>query len=78
MAKTRTRREPWTEPSGEEGEQPRTGPSPTEQEGVTRYPEPHDHGGAYNRSPCAHLPHVRGGRRPVKPSESRTGACPLL
>ena len=22
--------------------------------GVKRYPEPHDHGGVYNRSPCAH------------------------
>ena len=21
---------------------------------VKRYPEPHDHGGVYNRSPCAH------------------------
>ena len=21
---------------------------------MKRYPEPHDHGGVYNRSPCAH------------------------
>ena len=21
---------------------------------LKRYPEPHDHGGVYNRSPCAH------------------------
>ena len=33
MAKTRTRRKPWAGASGEEGEQPRTGPSGAEQEG---------------------------------------------
>ena len=44
---------------------------------LKRYPEPHDHGGVYNRSPCAHQPHVRRGRRPMKPGESPAGACPL-
>ena len=44
---------------------------------MKRYPEPHDHGGVYNRSPCAHQPHVRRGRRPLKPGESPAGACPL-
>ena len=44
---------------------------------LKRYPEPHDHGGVYNRSPCAHQPHVRRGRWPVKPGERPAGACPL-